>query len=461
MKTYLQIFISTALFVLIFYKENIGLNLGILGCFFAIFNFLKNRKKPHTKRYCLLFVACLLSSFAFAYYGDFVSFLALFSSTILFRMQEKARNLNSWWSFPLVVLNGITFLCRFFQFGRWLPFNFQKTPQKIQKLVATVFIPLFFFCLFFIVYALASDLLASLLTDYELNLDWWQFFVITCLGFFVAFNFWNFSVERFILKKNHLLKNEFAASDINVKSTFSLLDLNSERMSGVMTFLVLNFLLLIFIFIFNYEQFFKTNLSPMTLSEETHTRVNVVIVSIAMAIAMVLFYFKSAFNFDPKAKLLRVLVYIWIALNFVLVCSAFAKNSEYIYHHGFTYKRLGVDAFLLLCVFGLAFTLIKVRLKKTNAYLFNAMFWCFYGTILACSFVNWGGFITRENIKMSNFSVKYHLHDINFSEKVLMNDAELRHNDALKAKIKEKIHKQEQEREGTWLSHILFYESLR
>jgi hypothetical protein len=123
-------------------------------------------------------------------------------------------------------------------------------------------------------------------------------------------------------------------------------------------------LLVFFIITYNYEQFYEVSKTPNQLSEETHERVNAVIMSIIMAILVIMFYFKSDFNFDPKAGLMKILAKIWIFLNAVLVLSAAVKNYEYIISYGFTYKRLGVFAFLLLSLVGLALTFLKIQKKK-------------------------------------------------------------------------------------------------
>jgi hypothetical protein len=82
--------------------------------------------------------------------------------------------------------------------------------------------------------------------------------------------------------------------------------------------------------------------------------VGAVILSIIMVILVIMFYFKSAFNFDPKAKLMQLLAksMAWTKYT-VLLFSAMMKNTEYIVNYGLTYKRLGVYAFLILATIGL------------------------------------------------------------------------------------------------------------
>ena len=265
-------------------------------------------------------------------------------------------------------------------------------------------------------------------------------------------------MEKLIYKQNHILENEFEEKDMIQKPTYSFLDLNSERMSGVISFFCLNILLVFFIITFNYEQFYEAVKTPNQLSEETHERVGAVIMSIVMAILVIMFYFKSNFNFDSKAGLMKILVKIWIVLNAVLVISAMLKNTEYIINYGFTYKRLGVYAFLILSLIGIVMTFVKIQMRKKNVFLFNAMVWYFYGTILACSYINWGGLITSQNMKRDDFAINYHLQSINFSEKYLLKYAEEKQNTPLKKEILEKV---KTEKSETFLSKILYYETIR
>jgi uncharacterized membrane protein SirB2 len=176
-------------------------------------------------------------------------------------------------------------------------------------------------------------------------------------------------------------------------------------------------LLLVFIVTYNYEQFFEV-VKKSNLSSDTHERVIAVIFSIIMAVGVILFYFKGGFNFDEKAKNLKKLAKIWIHLNGILILSAIIKNSEYVSFFGLTYKRLGVYAFLILALIGLVISFIKITKQKTNTFLFNQMIWYFYGTILLCSFVNWGNLITNYNISVNKGVESTFLSGLNFNDEV-------------------------------------------
>ncbi len=271
--------------------------------------------------------------------------------------------------------------------------------------------------LFLIVYSFGSDHFSSLFTGYYLDLDAWQAFVLTALGFFISFTFWNYWIPEVCYEKNDLLDNDFKEeAKTQNQNSFSFLDIDFERRSGEITLFLLNALLLVFIATYNYEQFFEV-VKKSNLSSDTHERVTAVILSIIMAVGVILFYFKGGFNFDEKAKNLKKLAKIWILLNGILILSAIIKNSEYVSFFGLTYKRLGVYVFLILAIIGLVISFIKITKQKTNAFLFNQMIWYFYGTILLCSFVNWGNLITNYNISVNKGVEQRFLRSLNFNDK--------------------------------------------
>lgn len=456
MKTHHYIFLTTFLFIIVFYDQNMGLNLGIIAVIYSVLTFFRTPVKNRTSTFFFLLITSLLSAAAFAWYGDFPSFLAVVSSLILLGYRSRNRRMKILLLIPVIVTNCSTFLCRFFSFDKWLPKR--KIPGFWQKMFAFIFIPLLLIAVFFGIYSVGSDHFANLFTNIELDINFWQLITITALGLFVVFNYWNYVVEKTIYKTNSILNNDFNERDKILKPTYSFFDLDTERMSGIISLLALNILLIFFIITYNYEQFFETVKSPSRLSQETHERVNVVIISIIMAIFVIMFYFKSSFNFDPKAGLMKILAKIWILLNVVLVISALVKNSEYIENYGFTYKRLGVYAFLILSFIGLVMTFIKIQLRKRNAFLFNTMTWYIYGTVLVCSYINWGGIITSQNMKRKDFAVNYYETTINFNEKQLLEYAEKRHDEKLKQDILNKVKPQQEEK---MLSKVLYYQTVK
>ncbi len=204
MKTHHYIFLTTALFIVLFYNENVGLNLGILGIVYSFLTLFRTSEKNRTRTFAVLLVTSVLSSVAFAWYGDFPSFLAVVISLLLLSYRSQNRRMKILLLIPVFVVNCFTFICRFFSFDSWLPKT--NTSGLWQKTMAFVLIPLVLISVFFGIYSAGSDHFASVFSDYELDLNFWQLLCITILGLFIAFNFWNYSVEKLIYKQNHTLE---------------------------------------------------------------------------------------------------------------------------------------------------------------------------------------------------------------------------------------------------------------
>ena len=449
------ILVSSLIFTLLFYNEDLGLNWSIFGLLQTALICYFFQDKLTTRLHLVLVITSVLSSFAFAWYGDFSSFLAMALSIIFLQFKTQESNLKVLQAIPLIFVNGITSLGRIFMFSQYIPKR-KVNNGFAKQLIAYFIIPAVFLGLFLIVYSFGSDHFSSLFTDYDLDIDVWQAFVLTALGFYISFNFWNYWIPEFCYEKNELLDNDFKEdAKAENQNSFSFLDIDFERRSGKITLFLLNALLLIFIITYNYEQFFEVA-DISKLSSATHERVNAVIFSIVMAVGVILFYFKGGFNFDKKANNLKKLAKIWILLNGVLIISTVIKNSEYVSFYGLTYKRLGVYAFLILAIIGLILSFVKISKQKTNAFLFNQMVWYFYGTILICSFVNWGNLITHYNISVGKGTDAYYLTTLNFNEEICQDYFALKPEEAEKMDdIKESV---EEKQRKSFLSKALYYE---
>lgn len=455
MKKLLFILGSSIVFTLLFYGEDLGLNWGIFGLLQISLICYYFQEKLSSRLHLVLVILSVLSCFAFAWYGDFPSFLAMVFSIVFLQFKTQEPKLKLLQVFPLMILNGITTLGRVLMFSQYIPIR--KVNSSFGKGVIAYFvIPAVFLGLFLLVYSSGSDYFSSFFTDYYLDINAWEVFILTALGFYISFTFWNYWIPEVCYEKNELLANDLKKEVPFNKNSFSFLDIDMERKSGEITLLLLNVLLLIFIITFNYEQFFKV-VEKSALSLETHERVRAVIFSIVMAIAVILFYFKGGFNFDAKAVHLKKLAKVWIVLNAVLIVSTVVKNSEYVLHFGLTYKRLGVYAFLVLAIIGLIISFVKIAKQKTNAFLFNRMVWFVYGAILLCSFVNWGNFITQYNIGVNKGVDISFLESLNFNDTTFFDFYE-QQNENNERSFGNKRKKIERNQKESFLSKALYYE---
>ena len=116
MKTHQLILLTTVLFITLFYGDDMGLNFGLLGIAYALLTLFYTPEENRTRTFLLLFVTSILSSAAFAWYGDFASFLAVFTSLFLLAFKSKNRELESLLVIPVFAVNFVTFIYRFFKF---------------------------------------------------------------------------------------------------------------------------------------------------------------------------------------------------------------------------------------------------------------------------------------------------------------------------------------------------------
>lgn len=462
MKKHHLIFVCSTIFTLLFYNESIGLNLSIFGLLLTGLIVYLYKDQFVNKSYYFLTLTSVLSCVAFAWYGDFVSFCALLFSLIFLQFKTQNPNLKPILSLPIAFINSITSLGRFFMFATWLPEK-KVDNQFTKKMIAYFAIPLFFILIFYSVYAFGSEHFSNIFTNYYLDIDVVEILLIGSLGLYISFSFWNYWVADYFILINPKLDNEFSKENENTHApTFSFLDIDFERKSGEISMILLNVLLLTFIVTYNYEQFFQ-KCEIDKLSAATHERVNAVIFSIILAVGVIQFYFKNGFNFDSKAKNLKILSKIWIVLNGLLIVSTIIKNSEYVYNCGLTYKRLGVYAFLILALMGLYYTFQKVQNQKTNAYLANKMLWYFYGTILVCSYVNWGNLITNYNIYVGKGIESVYLKTLNYNDESFLEYFSTKPNENISTKpavvdYNYKSSKIVREQNRSFLSKALYYE---
>lgn len=420
MKKITKLWIGTLIFIFIFYNEDVGLNATLTGLLIWFLLYQQPIKPENKKDFWLLSVCVFISALSFAWYGDAFSFFAMFVSIIVLGFQSQYPKINIVLYPFLWFLNYAGFIFKFFSFKYWLPKKIAGN-NLFKKFLAIVAIPSFFVITFIAIYANGSDIFYSFFQNISLNLNFIQIVFLGCFGFFLFFNVWYVFIPKIVIKMNTQLGMNFSTGkQINLKPTFSFLEIDFERKSGEISLILLNILLVFFIITYNYEQFFSIA-KTATLSDEVHQRVATIIFSIIMAIGVIMFYFKSSFNFDKKAGLLKKLSYVWIILNALLIVSAFIKNAEYVSVLGLTFKRIGVFIFLALSLIGLFITYLKLHFSKTNIFLLNRMMRVFFITFIITSCINFSRIVTKYNIAFhKNDDVEY-LKNLNFNKQILYN----------------------------------------
>lgn len=456
MKKHLLIFLSTLVFVVLFYNQDLGLNLSIFAIFLMIFNFVQKPKMLKNKRALFLASTVLLCSLSNAWLTSFVTFLAVMVSSFVFRLYCENQKLRLIMQSIIFASNWFAYVVQFFQFNTWFETKKSDKEKLFMKIFSYIVLPFLILGVFFALYVSTSDTLLAWYQRFELDINFFIIFV-AIFGFYISFVFWNAKIYEVFITLNRSLKTNFTAhAKKNQKPTFDFLPLEFEMRSGIITLVCLNFMLLFFIVVFNVEHIQNPAINLGDFSNRIHEQIYSIIGSIVLAMLVILFFFKDALNFIQNNKYLVLGAKCWVILNAVLLASAVYQNSVYVTNLGLTYKRLGVYMFLILCFYGLHFTFKKIQNQKTNFYLVDKMTWGFFYTLVFCSLFNWGSFITYYNLTLNKTDMEYLEYDLDGNEKEL-----LEYYKAKNLEIPEYlINRVNRQKEKSFLSSQLYYQTV-
>ncbi len=407
-KTDIIIIISTITYSLLFYEQEIGINLTIFNL--VLIGGLLFIKPEILKNKIVLFVLLgtvisavnvTMQNTLLAIILNVFSLITLAGLSINPKGSLLIATLNSMYSFFTSILLKLIEKLEAKNTVN-LGFMGKVTFQKVKMVI----IPLAVISIFISLYASANPLFQSLIDKINLDFISWQWIQFTAIGFLIMFGFFYQSYIPALSEADELAKNNLTRIRKN-KPFSNFIGLKYEYKTGWLLLLLLNILLLVFNGLdINFLLF---NEAPVQVqSDYLHQGVNTLITSIILAILVILYYFRRNLNFYKNNKGLRILAYLWVAQNMVLVITTLAKNANYIAHDGLTYKRIGVYVFLFLTFIGLVTTFLKVNKIKSNWFLVRINSILFYCIFVIGTFFNWDGIITAYNLQNNeNIDIEY------------------------------------------------------
>lgn len=381
--------INTILFSILFYQQNIGINVFIFNTVITISLLIINSEKAKTTSNYLLIAAAIVSSISCLLYGNLLSILAYVISIIVLTASINEKRL----SIPILFLTG--FISIFVSIIEKL--SQPKKPRKTTKNIDPILI-LFVtgvFLLFLMIYGFSNPNFKKLLLKINLEFLSFHWIAFISISFYLLYGIINWFGEKDIISNDRNQSTKLPA-DVKYNSTlFSSIDFLK---SGVLLFVLLNLLLLVVNLTDIYHYFFEVNKNnEVNHSSSLHQSIISLITSIVIAISLMLIYFKGYLNFI-KNKWLIYLASFWVFQNIILALISGYKNQIYINEYGLTFKRIGVYMYITLTLVGLIITYIKVNKKKSNWYLFKNMGAVFFVFIIAISTVNWSNVIINYNV---------------------------------------------------------------
>ena len=138
----------------------------------------------------------------------------------------------------------------------------------------------------------------------------------------------------------------------------------------------------------------------MTYASYAHRGAYPLIVTALLAAGFVLAAMRpgSATSGD---RLIRRLVYLWVAQNIVLVVSSILRLDLYVGIYALTYWRVAAFVWMGLVAAGLVLIIARIALGKSNRWLLAANLLTLSATLYACCFVNFAALIAEYNVDHS------------------------------------------------------------
>ncbi len=392
-KTFLYFSVSVALFIMLFHTTDVGIN-AFLYAVATILLSLGLKPKLNLER-GMVMLFFFVAAACVAYYADAFSIMMTFVLYVLMGVYQA----NPKESIIMAPVQG--FLSGFLSFFHFISllssFAIPSKTNRLLKGLALFIIPIVLVGLFIFIYTNVNLQFEAVMMKVAMpELD--EFFVfICCLSIFLNFSYWYFKTWI-----NPKFYQEFT-SDFIAAPKLSKEEIETATIwvqSGCVVFVLLNLILLLLLG-FEFSEVFQQRTSDYTanFSQQVHLSVSSVIFSIVIGISLILIYTRKELLFIKKSPTLKKWIYLWIALNVVLLITTALKNDFYVMNLGLTLKRLGVYGFLTLAFLGLILTFYKIKETLSSYFLIQTMAWTMITFATFICPVNWSNFITRYNVE--------------------------------------------------------------
>jgi len=371
-------------FAIVFYHQDLGINVLIYGAIASLFAVvvLFSAKRP-THHFALAVLPFLFAASSAGINGTVMPVFVSFAAFGFLGAQIANPRVDPISSVGMGLLNFIVSPFRLFTgTARGL-----KVDSKLQrKIISYVLLPACFVALFSVFYASANPVFEKLLE--QINWDFLRadLFWVLLLGALFSVVVFRFYIPPIYFK---LLPTPQKERDEVPPYEPSLL----PNTWAVIFFTLSALLLFVISSDFVYRFVLHTMPEGLNRSAYLHRGIFSLIVSILLAIGLIAFVFQR-----ESTKLEKASAIFFMLLNLVFIVQNGEKNFLYIAEYGMTMKRLGVFLYLFMTSVGVVLTLILIsgRITLIQLVQFNS-YNIFYSLVLFSCF-NWPRVITRHNL---------------------------------------------------------------
>ena len=411
----------TVLFYVMFWDQNWGLNILLLSIASGAIIFWFNPFAIVQRSVQLMFISNLLCAVGIFWHDSIFTHFIYIISFILLIGKSQFPYLTQLFFLGIAGI-GNYFVCLYKAF-KLISDKLAIIPgyKKYHHWIFILILPLIIASVFLALYVNANEAFNKLTFQF---FDWvykYLKFLIDFISlpkfFFLLFGFG--IGASFILRFKHQLLEQIETKlpdDIQPESEKSLwgnillIDPKNFYNMAIISFVMVNILLLIVNILdiihvwFNFEP-----AGAPELREFVHAGTYILIFSVFVAAGMVLFFFYGNINFYKNNRWVKILAYVWIGQNMIMVASVLVRNLYYVQLYGLAYLRLGVFFFLIATILALIFLIIKVSMRKSVSYYLRMISLTAYCVLVFVALFNWDILIASYNLNYNrrNLDTKF------------------------------------------------------
>ncbi len=409
MNIHIKSILSALAFSLLFYSKSFGLNLFLISILVVVLVSAIRKERSVSWGYSLTYVLTAIFVFfnpsGFAVFVHFMALMVFVGKSI----SQKTSVYLSWFIGCVnILVASVANYIRNQEEEKESKKKKQKdiSPKLFNRLKGGL-VAILLFLIFGMLYRNANPVFESLIEQIDLDFICVPWLLFTLMGYIIFLHLLRpFNAQELVefdLAQENELEKPAELVLIGEKKK-----LESEHTLGSIVFLALNLLLLFFLTTDVIYLFQKTDITNSGYSQSVHQGVYALMFSIVCAIALILYFFRGNLNFFQANKRIKLLTYLWIGLNVILVAFTCYKNYTYVEALGLTYKRIGVFVYLLLTLTGLVTAYIKVAQVKNFIYLVRTNIATVFAFLIISAAIPWDRTITWFNLNtLENPDIDY------------------------------------------------------
>lgn len=462
MNIHIKSILSALAFSLLFYSKSFGLNLFLISILVVVLVSAIRKERSVSWGYSFTYVLTAIFVFfnpsGFAVFVHFMALMVFVGKSI----SQKASVYLSWFIGCVnILVASVANYIRNQEEEKESEKKEQKdiSPKLFNRLKGGL-VAILLFLIFGMLYRNANPVFESLIEQIDLDFICVPWLFFTLMGYIIFLHLLRpFNAQELVefdLAQENELKKPTELVLIGEKRK-----LESEHTLGSIVFLALNLLLLFFLTTDVIYLFQKTDITNSGYSQSVHQGVYALMFSIVCAIALILYFFRGNLNFFQANKRIKLLTYLWIGLNVILVAFTCYKNYTYVEALGLTYKRIGAFVYLLLTLTGLVTAYIKVAQVKNFIYLVRTNIATVFAFLIISAAIPWDRTITWFNLNtLENSDIDY-LVSLGESNSAQLYDYAKANHNKVEINIKDRIDEKhteflEEQSQKTWQEYTFY-----